>query len=80
MISSAPFRRLLTERGITLKEVSAMTGYSIAELSNFYNKCSMSCALISELCLRLRCQPCDLIEFSKTETKGHWEWVEGKEE
>lgn len=80
MISSAPFRRLLSEKELTLRDVSAMTGYSIAELSNFLSKNSMSMALISELCLRLRCQPCDLIEFSKTETKGHWEWVEEKKE
>lgn len=80
MINVDPFNRLLSERGLTVNHLSQITGLNPLDIYEFQKGNKITAHNVELLCKVLRCQPCDLIEFTKTETKGHWEWVADKEE
>ena len=66
--------KLLSERGLTVTGLSQLTGIPSSEISAM-NKGVISNENLDTLCRILNCQPCDIIEFTKSESKGHWEWV-----
>ena len=74
-ITAAPFNRLVAERGITVSQLSQATGLSQQTLSQFRNGRAVTFDNLDVLCRTLRCQPCDLVEFFKDGSTGHWEWV-----
>ena len=80
MINTDPFRKLLSERGLTVNQLAQITGLPQCDLSNFSRGKRITANNIETLCKVLQCQPCDLIEFTKTENKGHWEWIAEKTE
>ena len=75
MINTDPFKRLMVEKELSVEALSALTQIDELELKKFYRGAKISRDVVETLCRFLRCQPCDLIEYSKSETKGHWEWV-----
>ena len=78
MINAAPLARLLSEKGLTLSALSQLSGIAISTLAAMIeNGTNITQNNLNNLCSLLKCQPCDIIEFTKSETKGHWEWVEG---
>ena len=78
MINAAPLARLLSENGLTLSALSQLSGIAISTLAAMIeNGTNITQNNLNNLCSLLKCQPCDIIEFTKSETKGHWEWVEG---
>ena len=79
MINAAPLARLLSEKGLTLSALSQLSGIAISTLAVMIeNGTNITQNNLNNLCSLLKCQPCDIIEFTKSETKGHWEWVEAK--
>lgn len=79
MINAAPLARLLSEKGLTLSALSQLSGIAISTLAAMIeNGTNITQNNLNNLCSLLKCQPCDIIEFTKSETKGHWEWVEAK--
>ena len=78
MINAAPLARVLSEKGLTLSALSQLSGIAISTLAAMIeNGTNITQNNLNNLCSLLKCQPCDIIEFTKSETKGHWEWVEG---
>ena len=75
MISINPLIRLLTEKGLTFSELSQLTNISLHDLSLMKKGRYLTEENLDTLCRIFNCQPCDIIEFTKTESKGHWEWV-----
>lgn len=75
MININPLIRLLAERGLTFSELSQLTNISLHDLSLMKKGRYLTEENLNTLCRILNCQPCDIIEFTKTESKGHWEWV-----
>ena len=75
MININPLMRLLAERGLTFSELSQLTQISVHDLSLMQKGKCLSKENLDTLCQILNCQPCDIMEFTKSETKGHWEWV-----
>lgn len=75
MININPLIRLLAERGLTFSELSQLTNISLHDLSLMKKGRYLTEENLDTLCRILNCQPCDIIEFTKTESKGHWEWV-----
>ena len=80
MINTDPFRRLLAERGLNPNLLSQLSGIPQSDLSSISRGKKITKHNIEALCKILDCQPCDIIEFTKTENKGHWEWVADKTE
>lgn len=80
MINTNPFFKLLEERNLNLTIISQLSGIQLKDMVAFSKGRKLTAHIIGQLCSVLKCQPCDLIEFSKTETKGHWEWIEDKTE
>ena len=80
MINTDPFFRLMEERNLNLTIISQLSGIPLKEMIAFSKGRKITAHLIGQLCSVLKCQPCELIEFSKTETKGHWEWIADKME
>lgn len=80
MINSNPLVRLLAEKGITFSELSQLTQVSLHDLSLMRKGKYITKENLENICRILKCQPCDVIEFSKTEDKGHWEWIANTEE
>ena len=79
MINAAPLARLLSEKGLTLSALSQLSGIAVSTLAAMIeNGTNITQNNLNNLCSLLKCQPCDIIEFTKSETKGHWEWVEAK--
>ena len=78
MITSAPLRRLLVEKDITCEQLSQITGISTDDLYQIEKSNRLNKKNLETLCRTLRCQPCDIIEFIKGETEGHWEWISAK--
>ena len=76
MININPLIRLLTERGLTFSELSQLTNISLHDLSLMKKGRYLTEENLDTLCRILNCQPCDIIEFTKAESKGHWEWIE----
>lgn len=79
MISSAPFKRLLVEKEIDIATLSKVTKLPMCRFEELYRSGKASCKTIDAICRALRCQPCDIIEFSKTIKKGHWEFITEEE-
>lgn len=75
MININPLIRLLAERGLTFSELSQLTNISLHDLSLMKKGKYLTEENLDTLCRILNCQPCDIIEFTKMESKGHWEWV-----
>lgn len=75
MININPLIRLLAERGLTFSELSQLTNISLHDLSLMKKGRYLTEENLDTLCRILNCQPCDIIEFTMTESKGHWEWV-----
>lgn len=80
MISSAPLKRLLEEKGLTVQLLSQISSIDRNTIESIINAHCLTKENLSILCKFLNCQPKDLIEFTDTETKGHWVWVEDKTE
>ena len=78
MINTDPFNRLLAERNLSITQLFQLSGLYPGEIKSFLDGTSITKHKVEVLCSFLKCQPCDLIEFSKTETRGHWEWIEEK--
>lgn len=66
--------KLLAERGLSLVMLSQISGISMPVLSNL-RRGIFSFKTVDTLCRVLDCQPCDIIEFTKSDRKGHWEWI-----
>lgn len=79
MIDSNPFLRLLTERGISMDQIINLSGLDYFEIFSFKNGKNITQEKLDVLCKILNCQPCDLIAFHKSDSTGHWEWVEDSE-
>ena len=79
MININPLIRLLAERGLTFSELSQLTQISLHDLSLMKKGRYLTEENLDTLCRILNCQPCDIIEFTKTESKGHWEWIDSVE-
>ena len=75
MITTNPFRRLLAEKGLSVNTVSQLTNIPSDDIYKFLNNKKITPHKVEALCRILDCQPCDLIEFTQSETKGHWEWI-----
>lgn len=80
MISTAPLERLLVEKEMNLTLLSQVTGIEISTLEKMKKGGSITKTNIEAICRVFQCQPCDIIEFKKTEEKGHWEYIENKED
>lgn len=78
MINAAPLKRLLAERELTLEFISQATGIRIETLHLFVKGQSITPETLNLICKTLDVQPKDVIEWSPTETKGHWVYVEEK--
>ena len=76
MISIDPLWRLLAERGLSLSELSQLTQIPLSNLSQMQKGKFITEDNLDTICRILNCQPCDIIEFTKTESKGHWEWID----
>lgn len=76
MININPLIRLLAERGLTFSELSQLTNISLHDLSLMKKGRYLTEENLDTLCRILNCQPCDIIEFTMTESKGHWEWID----
>ena len=79
MINADPLRRQIAERGLTVIQFSQLTGMSPNEVYDFLDGKRITAHNVESICRMFRCQPCDILEFSKSETKGHWEWVADSE-
>ena len=75
MISMAPFMRLLAEREIDLEQLSQITEIPINRLNSFKHGSVLNQEELDAICRVLNCQPCDVVEFRKSEASGHWEWI-----
>ena len=75
MISMAPFMRLLAEREIDLEQLSQITQIPLNRLTSFKHGSVLNQEELDVICRVLNCQPCDVVEFRKGETSGHWAWV-----
>ena len=80
MININPLIRLLAEKDLTFSELSQLTNISLHDLSLMKNGKFITKENLDTLCRILNCQPCEIIEFTKNEDKGHWEWVANSEE
>ena len=80
MINTDPFSKLLEERCLTMTVVSQLSGIPQKDLVAFTKGRKVTAHLVGQLCSVLKCQPCDILEFSKSETKGHWEGIADKAE
>ena len=76
MININPLIRLLAEKGLTFSELSQLTQISLHDLSLMKKGRYLTEENLNTLCRILNCQPYDIIEFTKTEGKGHWEWID----
>lgn len=75
MINTDPLNRLLAERGLDTVQLSQLTGIPLYNIQLIMKGRSITPETLNTLCQILNCQPSDIIEFTKTESKGHWEWV-----
>lgn len=76
MISVAPLRRIMAERDMTIEFLSQASGINLNTMKKIMTGQSITNENISTLCELLKVQPHEIIEYQKSETKGHWEWVE----
>ena len=74
-ITAAPLKRLMAERNINELQLSQITGLSQQTVSQIKRGKAVTLENLDILCRVLNCQPCDLIEFKKNGSTGHWEWV-----
>lgn len=79
MINTNPFKRTLVERGVSIPTLSQLTGITEGDLYAFEKGYRITKHNVEIICKILRCQPCDILEFTKKEKKGHWEWVADSE-
>lgn len=80
MINTDPLKRTLAERGLDTVQLSQLTGIPLYNIQLIMKGRSITPDNLNTLCQILNCQPCDIIEFTKNEDKGHWEWVANSEE
>lgn len=77
MISTGPLLRLMAEKGIDVKQLSQLTGIPLKKLSTLrHNSRHFNVTQLDEICKVLGVQPYEVVEFVKTEKKGHWEWID----
>ena len=76
MINIDPLMRQLAERGLSLSELSQLTQISLHDLSLMQKGKFITEENLNTLCKVLNCQPCDIIEFTVSDSKGHWEWID----
>lgn len=74
-ITAAPLKRIMAERNINELQLSQITGLSQQTVSQIRRGKAVTLENLDTLCRVLNCQPCDLIEFKKNGSFGHWEWV-----
>lgn len=74
-ITASPLERTLVEKGITVKQLSQLSGLSEQVLFSMKKGRSLSFSNLDVICRVLKCQPCDVIEFKKNGVSGHWEWI-----
>ena len=74
-ITASPLERTLAEKGITVKQLSQLSGLSEQVLFSMKKGRSLSFSNLDVICRVLKCQPCDVIEFKKNGVSGHWEWI-----
>lgn len=75
MINTNPFKRTLIEREVSIPTLSQLTGITEGDLYAFEKGYRITKHNVETICKILKCQPCDILEFTKEEKKGHWEWV-----
>ena len=75
MINTDPLKRLLAERGLDSVQLSQLTGIELYNIQLILKGRSITPEVLNTLCQILNCQPSDIIEFTISETKGHWEWI-----
>lgn len=76
MISAAPLRELMFEKEITFEELSQLSGISKNALKNMCRGSDISPHNVDVLCQLFKCQPKDIITYTKSNPKGHWVFVE----
>ena len=76
MINIDPLMKQLAERGLSLSELSQLTQISLHDLSLMQKGKFITEENLNTLCKILNCQPCDVIEFTMSSSKGHWEWID----
>lgn len=64
MITDGPLRSLMEERGITLEELSMISGLPMNTLQMIRKGRNITPYNINVLCKTLRCNPEDIIEYS----------------
>lgn len=66
MISTAPFRKLLVEKDMSLKELSELSGLDYPLLAAVADDGKrLSSKNLNVLCRVLDCQPCDIMRFER---------------
>jgi len=74
MITTSPLKKLLAEKSLTVTDLSQLTDIPLSEISAI-DRGVLSSENLDTLCRILNCQPCDILEYTKSAKKGHWEWV-----
>lgn len=74
-ITISPLERTLAEKGITIRQLSQLTGLSEKVIASMKKGRSLSFSNLDVICRVLNCQPCDIVEFKKNGVSGHWEWI-----
>lgn len=75
MINADPLKALMIDRNITPEFLAQASGLTIHTLLCILRGKSITPANIDALCRILNCQPCDIIEYSSDNVKGHWVFV-----
>ena len=79
MININPMLSLLAEKGLSFSELSQLTQISLHDLSLMKKGKFITEENLDTLCRILNCQPCDIIEFTISDNKGHWQWIESND-
>jgi DNA-binding Xre family transcriptional regulator len=75
MINADPLKALMIDRNITPEFLAQASGLTIHTLMSILRGKSITPSNIDALCRVLNCQPCDIIEYSPDNIKGHWVFV-----
>lgn len=75
MINADPLRRLMAENEISNSQLAQLSGLSEHDISVMLKGKKITKTNLELLCKILKCQPCDIIEYSKSDSKGHWVYI-----
>lgn len=78
MITIAPLKRLMAENGYDFETVSQLSGISTEALKKMNRGYVITKGNIEKLCHLFKCQPCDIIEYTEFDNRGHWVYVPEK--